>query len=111
MGVWCQEELYTGLHSAAMTAPQTNATSIRALQTQQCWILKCKSVHQEGRKLVGPIAVVDGIQELAHYWEKEYDWRKAEAHINSFANYEMEVNGIEVGCPCQSSPARLHGLT
>ncbi|CAL5229171.1 g12446 [Coccomyxa viridis] len=36
------------------------------------------------------------IQELAHYWEKEYDWRKAEAHINSFANYEMEVNGIEL---------------
>ena len=38
-----------------------------------------------------------GIQELAHYWEKDFDWRKAEAHINSFANYEMRVNDIEVG--------------
>ena len=35
-------------------------------------------------------------QELAHYWEKEFDWRKAEARINSFANYEIRVNGIEV---------------
>ena len=43
---------------------------------------------------------LNGIQELAHYWEKEFDWRKAEAHINSFANYEMRVNDIEVHLPC-----------
>jgi len=36
------------------------------------------------------------VQELAQYWEEGFDWRKAEAHINSFANYEMRVNGIEV---------------
>lgn len=36
------------------------------------------------------------MQELAHYWEKEFEWRKAEAQINSFSNYEMRVNGIEV---------------
>lgn len=42
---------------------------------------------------------LNGMQELAHYWEKEFDWRKAEARINSFANYEMRVNGIEVDCP------------
>ncbi len=53
----------------------------------------------EGTYLVASVATADGVQELARYWEKEFDWRKAEAHINSFANYDMEVNGIAVGCP------------
>ena len=57
---------------------------------------------------MGFVATVAGMQELAHYWEKEYDWRKAEAHINSFANYEMDVNGIGVGC--SDSPCLLRHL-
>ena len=48
-----------------------------------------------------------GTQELAHYWEKEFDWRKAEAQINSFANYEMEVNGIEVSRPSSNWPSEM----
>jgi hypothetical protein len=51
------------------------------------------------------------MQELAHYWEKEFDWRKAEAQINSFSNYEMRVNGIEVRAlhlnPTQQNSSRL----
>ena len=35
-------------------------------------------------------------QELAHYWETSFDWRQAESMINTFANYEMDVNGIAV---------------
>ncbi|CAK0786968.1 hypothetical protein CVIRNUC_010182 [Coccomyxa viridis] len=34
------------------------------------------------------------IKELAHYWETSFDWRQAESMINTFANYEMDVNGI-----------------
>ena len=36
------------------------------------------------------------LQELAHYWETSFDWRQAESKINTFANYEMDVNGIAV---------------
>ena len=40
-------------------------------------------------------------QELAHYWETSFDWRQAENMINTFANYEMDVNGIAVSAlPC-----------
>ena len=39
-------------------------------------------------------------QELAHYWETSFDWRQAESMINTFANYEMDVNGIAVSPPC-----------
>lgn len=35
-------------------------------------------------------------QELADYWENEFDWRKPEAKINSYHNYKLEVNGIDV---------------
>ena len=34
-------------------------------------------------------------QELAQYWLEKYQWKKAEAGLNSFANYEMLCNGIE----------------
>ena len=40
------------------------------------------------------------LQELAHYWETSFDWRQAESMINTFANYEMDVNGIAVSTPC-----------
>ncbi|KAK9917222.1 hypothetical protein WJX75_001993 [Coccomyxa subellipsoidea] len=36
------------------------------------------------------------VKELAEYWQNTFDWRKAEASLNSFANYEMLVNGIEL---------------
>jgi hypothetical protein len=36
------------------------------------------------------------LQELADYWQNTFDWKKAEASLNSFANYEMRVNGIEL---------------
>lgn len=36
------------------------------------------------------------LQELAEYWQNTFDWRKAEASLNSFANFELNVNGIEL---------------
>ena len=35
-------------------------------------------------------------QELAEYWQNKFDWRRAEAGLNKFKNYELEVNSIEV---------------
>jgi len=36
------------------------------------------------------------VQDLAKYWQHQYDWRKAEATINSFSNYKLQINGIEL---------------
>ncbi|MAG30082.1 MAG: multidrug MFS transporter [Deltaproteobacteria bacterium] len=35
-------------------------------------------------------------QELAAYWQKEYDWRAQERRLNSFAQYRTEIDGLGV---------------
>ena len=34
--------------------------------------------------------------ELVAYWRDEYDWRRAEATLNSFDNFLTEVDGTRV---------------
>ncbi|MET8910508.1 epoxide hydrolase family protein [Micromonospora sp. NPDC004551] len=35
-------------------------------------------------------------QALARYWEKEYDWRKVEARLNSLPNFTTEIDGLDI---------------
>ncbi|GHJ52329.1 hydrolase [Nonomuraea sp. TT08I-71] len=35
-------------------------------------------------------------QALARYWEKEYDWRKVEARLNSVPNFITEIDGLDI---------------
>src|SRR5437868_14456779 len=36
------------------------------------------------------------MQALANYWASDYDWRKAEARINSYANFITNIVGIDI---------------
>jgi pimeloyl-ACP methyl ester carboxylesterase len=36
------------------------------------------------------------MQELARYWITDYDWRKAEAKLNSLPQFTTEIDGIEI---------------
>jgi pimeloyl-ACP methyl ester carboxylesterase len=36
------------------------------------------------------------IQELAHYWETDYDWRKAEAKLNALPQFTTEIDGVDI---------------
>src|SRR2546429_1831131 len=36
------------------------------------------------------------IQELARYWESDYDWRKAEAKLNALPQFMTEIDGVEI---------------
>ena len=36
------------------------------------------------------------LQELVDYWRTDYDWREAEAAINAYAHYHVEVDGVPV---------------
>lgn len=38
----------------------------------------------------------DYLQELVEYWLNDYDWRKAEAAINAYEHYRVEVDGVPV---------------
>ncbi len=36
------------------------------------------------------------LKELVEYWRTQYDWRKVEREINSFANYKTEIDGVPI---------------
>ena len=36
------------------------------------------------------------LQELARYWETEYDWRKAEAKLNALSQFTTEIDGVDI---------------
>jgi len=36
------------------------------------------------------------IQKLADYWANNYDWRKAEAKLNSFPNFITNIDGLDI---------------
>src|SRR2546429_2883652 len=35
-------------------------------------------------------------QELARYWETEYDWRKCEARLNALPQFTTEIDGVDI---------------
>ena len=36
------------------------------------------------------------IQELAHYWATEYDWRACEARLNALPRFITEIDGVDI---------------
>ena len=36
------------------------------------------------------------LQELARYWETDYDWRKAEVKLNALPQFTTEIDGVEI---------------
>jgi pimeloyl-ACP methyl ester carboxylesterase len=36
------------------------------------------------------------LQELARYWETDYDWRKAESKLNALPQFTIEIDGVEI---------------
>ena len=35
-------------------------------------------------------------QELARYWESDYDWRKAEAKLNALPQFTTQIDGVDI---------------
>jgi len=40
-----------------------------------------------------PLALM---QDLARYWQTEYDWRKCEARLNAVPNFVTEIDGLDI---------------
>jgi hypothetical protein len=40
-----------------------------------------------------PLAMV---QELARYWQTDYDWRKVEARLNALPPFITEIDGVDI---------------
>jgi pimeloyl-ACP methyl ester carboxylesterase len=39
---------------------------------------------------------LEALQELARYWETDYDWRKAEAKLNALPQFTTEIDGVDI---------------
>jgi len=39
---------------------------------------------------------LEALQELARYWETDYDWRKAEAKLNALSQFTTEIDGVDI---------------
>jgi pimeloyl-ACP methyl ester carboxylesterase len=39
---------------------------------------------------------LEAMQELARYWETDYDWRKAEAKLNALPQFITEIDGVDI---------------
>jgi pimeloyl-ACP methyl ester carboxylesterase len=40
-----------------------------------------------------PLAI---LQELVHYWQTDYDWRKVETQLNAMPQFITEVDGLDI---------------
>lgn len=50
---------------------------------------------RDGSKAEAAARQISGEGEVhCHYWSTEYDWRRAEAKINRFRNYESTIEGV-----------------
>ena len=36
------------------------------------------------------------VQQLARYWQADYDWRKAEARLNALPQFITEIDGLDI---------------
>src|SRR5262245_53140937 len=36
------------------------------------------------------------LQQLAHYWTNEYDWRRAEAKLDALPQFTTEIDGVDI---------------
>src|SRR4029434_4738762 len=36
------------------------------------------------------------LQALAQYWATDYDWRKVEAKLNSYPNFLIDIDGLDI---------------
>jgi pimeloyl-ACP methyl ester carboxylesterase len=39
---------------------------------------------------------LETLQELARYWETDYDWRKAEARLNALPQFTTRIDGVDI---------------
>jgi pimeloyl-ACP methyl ester carboxylesterase len=46
------------------------------------------------------------MQELAHYWATEYDWRKVEARLHALPQFVTEIDGLDIHFIHVKSPHR-----
>src|SRR5262245_18285223 len=70
--------------------PQTALDDLRRRLNATQWPEK-ETVADQSQGV--PLAMM---QELAHYWATDYDWRKAEAKLNAYPQFITNIDGLDI---------------
>jgi pimeloyl-ACP methyl ester carboxylesterase len=78
------------IHPFRVNIPEEQLVDLRRRITATRWPDKETVADQsQGAQLAR-------IQELVRYWGKDYDWRKAEAKLNSLPQFKTNIDGLDI---------------
>jgi pimeloyl-ACP methyl ester carboxylesterase len=80
----------TAIRPFRVNVPEAELTELRRRINSTRWPDR-ETVADESQGL--PLAT---IQELAHYWATDYDWRKCEAKLNALPQFITEIDGLDI---------------
>jgi pimeloyl-ACP methyl ester carboxylesterase len=79
-----------GVRSFTIDVPDADLVELRSRIAATRWPDK-ETTSDQSQGV--PLAT---IQELARYWEREYDWRKVEARLNALPQFLAEIDGLDI---------------
>src|ERR1700690_593762 len=80
----------TTIRPFQVNVPEAELTEMRRRINATRWPDR-ETVSDESQGV--PLAM---IQELAHYWGTDYDWRKVEAKLNALPQFITEIDGLDI---------------
>src|SRR5205085_10202070 len=95
----------TGTREVVMSSTVETATGIRPFHVEipeeQLDNLRqrIRATHWPSKELVPDRSQgvqLEPLQELARYWETDYDWRRAESKLNALPQFTTEIDGVEI---------------
>jgi pimeloyl-ACP methyl ester carboxylesterase len=80
----------TTIRTLTVDIPEAELEALRARIAATRWPDR-ETVEDDSQGV--PLAVM---QDLARYWQSEYDWRKCEARLNAVPNFVTEIDGLDI---------------
>ena len=80
----------TAIRPFRVKVPQADITDLRRRLAATRWPDK-ETVADESQG-----AQLAKLQELVRYWGTDYDWRKAEAKLNTFPQFKTRIDGVDI---------------
>ena len=78
----------TAVRPFHVNVPEAELTDLRSRINAAKWPER-ETVTDDSQGV--PLAMM---QELAHYWAADYDWRKCEAKLNALPQFMTEIDGL-----------------
>jgi len=80
----------TAIRPFTFEAPQADLDDLRARIAATRWPDR-ETVDDDSQGV--PLKLM---QDLARYWQTDYDWRKCEARLNALPNFITEIDGLDI---------------